>query len=62
MLSGDIPPNQTIYLRNLNEKLKKEGNHTSPFPPPPRAADIWIPPKTLGSPIWDIARCGVFPG
>ncbi|GJN08133.1 hypothetical protein PR202_ga26025 [Eleusine coracana subsp. coracana] len=24
MLSGDIPPNQTIYLRNLNEKLKKE--------------------------------------
>ncbi|TVU47370.1 hypothetical protein EJB05_06969 [Eragrostis curvula] len=24
MLSGDVPPNQTIYLRNLNEKLKKE--------------------------------------
>jgi hypothetical protein len=25
MLSGDIPPNQTIYLNNLNEKVKKEG-------------------------------------
>ncbi|KAF0902245.1 hypothetical protein E2562_014481 [Oryza meyeriana var. granulata] len=24
MLSGDIPPNQTVYLRNLNEKVKKE--------------------------------------
>ncbi|ERM95586.1 U2 small nuclear ribonucleoprotein B'' [Amborella trichopoda] len=24
MLSGDIPPNQTIYVRNLNEKVKKE--------------------------------------
>ncbi|KAL0920966.1 hypothetical protein M5K25_007986 [Dendrobium thyrsiflorum] len=24
MLSGDIPPNQTIYIRNLNEKVKKE--------------------------------------
>ncbi|KQK22074.1 U2 small nuclear ribonucleoprotein B'' [Brachypodium distachyon] len=24
MLSGDVPPNQTIYLRNLNEKIKKE--------------------------------------
>uniref|UniRef100_K4ADJ3 RRM domain-containing protein n=3 Tax=Setaria TaxID=4554 RepID=K4ADJ3_SETIT len=24
MLSGDIPPNQTIYLNNLNEKVKKE--------------------------------------
>ncbi|KAF4380556.1 hypothetical protein G4B88_008707 [Cannabis sativa] len=24
MLSGDIPPNQTIYLKNLNEKIKKE--------------------------------------
>lgn len=26
MLSGDIPPNQTIYLNNLNEKVKKEGS------------------------------------
>jgi len=25
MLSGDIPPNQTIYVNNLNEKVKKEG-------------------------------------
>jgi hypothetical protein len=25
MLSADIPPNQTIYLNNLNEKVKKEG-------------------------------------
>ena len=25
MLSGDIPPNQTIYVKNLNEKVKKEG-------------------------------------
>lgn len=25
MLSGDIPPSQTIYLKNLNEKIKKEG-------------------------------------
>ncbi|RWW75634.1 hypothetical protein BHE74_00016333 [Ensete ventricosum] len=25
MLSGDIPPNQTIYINNLNEKVKKEG-------------------------------------
>lgn len=24
MLTGDIPPNQTIYLKNLNEKVKKE--------------------------------------
>lgn len=24
MLSGDIPPNQTIYLKNLNEKVKKD--------------------------------------
>ncbi|KAJ3682878.1 hypothetical protein LUZ60_013105 [Juncus effusus] len=24
MLSGDIPPNQTIYIRNLDEKVKKE--------------------------------------
>ncbi|WOL06858.1 U2 small nuclear ribonucleoprotein B'' [Canna indica] len=24
MLSGDIPPNQTIYINNLNEKVKKE--------------------------------------
>ncbi|KAL5580611.1 hypothetical protein UlMin_013053 [Ulmus minor] len=24
MLSGDIPPNQTIYVKNLNEKIKKE--------------------------------------
>ncbi|KAG2552599.1 U2 small nuclear ribonucleoprotein B'' [Panicum virgatum] len=24
MLSGDIPPNQTIYVNNLNEKVKKE--------------------------------------
>lgn len=25
MLSGDVPPNQTVYFRNLNEKVKKEG-------------------------------------
>uniref|UniRef100_A0A1D1YL34 U2 small nuclear ribonucleoprotein B n=1 Tax=Anthurium amnicola TaxID=1678845 RepID=A0A1D1YL34_9ARAE len=24
MLSGDIPPNKTIYIKNLNEKVKKE--------------------------------------
>ncbi|KAG1338999.1 putative U2 small nuclear ribonucleoprotein B'' [Cocos nucifera] len=24
MLSGDIPPNQTIYIKNLDEKVKKE--------------------------------------
>ncbi|XP_043724145.1 U2 small nuclear ribonucleoprotein B''-like [Telopea speciosissima] len=24
MLSGDIPPNQTIYIKNLNEKIKKD--------------------------------------
>ncbi|XP_078159921.1 U2 small nuclear ribonucleoprotein B''-like isoform X1 [Carex rostrata] len=24
MLSGDIPPNQTIYIKNLNDKVKKE--------------------------------------
>ncbi|XP_068668665.1 U2 small nuclear ribonucleoprotein B''-like [Aristolochia californica] len=24
MLSADVPPNQTIYVRNLNEKVKKE--------------------------------------
>uniref|UniRef100_A0A2P2JI97 RRM domain-containing protein n=1 Tax=Rhizophora mucronata TaxID=61149 RepID=A0A2P2JI97_RHIMU len=24
MLTGDIPPNQTIYIKNLNEKIKKE--------------------------------------
>lgn len=26
MLSGDIPPNQTIYIKNLNDKVKKEGD------------------------------------
>lgn len=25
MLTTDIPPNQTIYIRNVNEKIKKEG-------------------------------------
>lgn len=24
MLTGDIPPNQTVYIKNLNEKVKKE--------------------------------------
>ncbi|XP_059300680.1 U2 small nuclear ribonucleoprotein B'' [Lycium ferocissimum] len=24
MLTGDIPPNQTIYIKNINEKVKKE--------------------------------------
>lgn len=24
MITGDIPPNQTIYIKNLNEKIKKE--------------------------------------
>ncbi|KAF9597745.1 hypothetical protein IFM89_021232 [Coptis chinensis] len=24
MLSGDVPPNQTIYIKNLNEKVKKD--------------------------------------
>ncbi|GMH07451.1 hypothetical protein Nepgr_009291 [Nepenthes gracilis] len=24
MLSGDIPPNQTIYIKNINENVKKE--------------------------------------
>lgn len=24
MLSADVPPNQTIYIKNLNEKVKKE--------------------------------------
>ncbi|KAF8396993.1 hypothetical protein HHK36_018631 [Tetracentron sinense] len=24
MLSADVPPNQTIYIKNLNEKIKKE--------------------------------------
>ncbi|KAJ8768631.1 hypothetical protein K2173_023535 [Erythroxylum novogranatense] len=24
MLTGDIPPNQTIYIKNINEKIKKE--------------------------------------
>lgn len=26
MLSGDVPPNQTIYIKNLNDKVKKEGD------------------------------------
>ncbi|KAI3735361.1 hypothetical protein L6452_14857 [Arctium lappa] len=26
ILIADIPPNQTIYVKNLNEELKKEGN------------------------------------
>ena len=30
MLSGDVPPNQTLYLRNLNEKIKKEGTTLAP--------------------------------
>ncbi|KAF9612480.1 hypothetical protein IFM89_000228 [Coptis chinensis] len=24
MLAGDVPPNQTIYIKNLNEKIKKD--------------------------------------
>ncbi|KAF9622964.1 hypothetical protein IFM89_035679 [Coptis chinensis] len=24
MLSGDVPPNQTIYIKNLNEKVEKD--------------------------------------
>jgi hypothetical protein len=43
MLSGDIPPNQTIYLRNLNEKLKKEGNRTH-LPAPRPAAEFLLKP------------------
>lgn len=31
MLSGDIPPNQTIYIKNLNEKVKKEGEICQSF-------------------------------
>lgn len=31
MLSGDIPPNQTIYIKNLNEKVKKEGDSLLAF-------------------------------
>lgn len=30
MLCGDIPPNQSIYIKNLNEKVKKDGNSFSP--------------------------------
>jgi hypothetical protein len=25
MMQADAPPNQTIYINNLNEKVKKEG-------------------------------------
>lgn len=25
MMQADTPPNQTIYINNLNEKVKKEG-------------------------------------
>lgn len=24
----DLKPNHTIYIRNLNEKIKKEGNYS----------------------------------
>lgn len=28
-MQADTPPNQTIYINNLNEKIKKEGAHSS---------------------------------
>ncbi|TMW97517.1 hypothetical protein EJD97_005372 [Solanum chilense] len=31
MLTGDIPPNQTIYIKNLNEKVKKEVSFSSSY-------------------------------
>ena len=43
-LGGDIPPNPTIYVNNLYEKLRKEGElpfllSARPRPPPqPRGA------------------------
>jgi hypothetical protein len=58
MLSGDIPPNQTVYLRNLNEKVKKEGTHLFPGGDPARGRPLAkIPRKTLALPIWAAARC-----
>jgi hypothetical protein len=33
MASG-VPPNQTIYINNLYEKLKKEGQLPQPFSGP----------------------------
>jgi len=32
-LGGDIPPNPTIYVNNLYEKLRKEGEAPLPSPP-----------------------------
>lgn len=28
-MSSDIQPNNTIYIRNLNEKIRKDGNNYS---------------------------------
>ena len=49
---ADIPPNQTLYVRNLNEKIKKEG--TVPLSAPGRrwrlAADaLRLPPSRAQS-------------
>jgi hypothetical protein len=30
MMQADVPPNQTIYINNLNEKIKKEGIYLHP--------------------------------
>jgi hypothetical protein len=31
MTSGDIKPNNTIYINNLNEKIKKDGKSSIVF-------------------------------
>jgi hypothetical protein len=40
MLSGDVPPNQTIYIRNLEEKIKKEGTASLTRLPAQRARPL----------------------
>lgn len=33
--SGPVPPNQTLYIRNINEKIKKDGTFISGLDPLP---------------------------
>ncbi|KAB5524581.1 hypothetical protein DKX38_022330 [Salix brachista] len=47
MLTGDIPPNQTIYIKNLNEKYKKEGLLPTSFRQGNPSAQETIPPHNI---------------
>ena len=51
-LGGDIPPNPTIYVNNLYEKLRKEGGG-----PPHRPTLSCVPGTLRGDPCLPTAKC-----